>query len=74
MTSSRGDCSARVIADRRADRRMTELPRVRAALGVLCAAPSPAVAWLMTVWFSLVLKEVRAAVPPARDGRMAWEA
>jgi hypothetical protein len=31
------------------------------------------VARLMTVWLPLVLKEVRAAVPP-RDGRMAWKA
>ena len=62
------------VADRHADRRMTELPRVRAQLGVPCAAPSPVVARLMTVWLPLVLKEVRAAAPPARDGRMAWKA
>jgi hypothetical protein len=32
------------------------------------------VARLMTVSLPLVLKEVRAAVPPARDGRMDWKA
>jgi hypothetical protein len=32
------------------------------------------VAWLMTVWLPLVLKEVRVAVPPARDGRTVWKA